>query len=61
MSQIKKKELVILKLNSEKPFDKVEHEVIMKMMEHKGFPGRRLRWIKGIPTTRTSSILLKGD
>jgi retron-type reverse transcriptase len=32
-----KKELVILKLDFEKAFDKIEHEVILQVMSHKGF------------------------
>jgi hypothetical protein len=33
-----KKEIVILKLDFEKAFDKVEHEVILQVLTHKGFP-----------------------
>jgi hypothetical protein len=29
---------VILKLDFEKAFDKVEHEVILQVLTHKGFP-----------------------
>jgi retron-type reverse transcriptase len=32
-----KKELVILKLDFEKAFDKIEHEVILQIVQHKGF------------------------
>jgi retron-type reverse transcriptase len=34
----KSKELAILKLDFEKAFDKVEHEVIIQVLRHKGFP-----------------------
>jgi retron-type reverse transcriptase len=33
-------ELVILKLDFEKAFDKIEHEVILDVMRRKGFPDR---------------------
>jgi hypothetical protein len=52
-----KKELIILKLDFEKAFNKIEHVVIIKVMRHKGFP---LRWIQNILTIGTSSILLNG-
>jgi retron-type reverse transcriptase len=35
-----KKELVILALDVENAFDKVEHEVIIQVLRHKGFPGK---------------------
>jgi hypothetical protein len=55
-----KKELVILKLDFEEAFDKIEHEVILKMLEFKGFPGKWIRWIQSILTLGTSSVLLNG-
>jgi hypothetical protein len=35
-----KKQLVILKLDFEKDFDKVEHDIILKVLQHKRFPGK---------------------
>jgi hypothetical protein len=49
---------VLLKLDFEKASDKVEHEVIVQVMEHKGFPNKWVQWIKGILGLGTSSVLL---
>jgi hypothetical protein len=56
----KSKELVILKLNFEKAFDKIEHQVIIAVMKHTRFLDRWINWIQDILTTGTSSILLNG-
>ena len=55
-----RKELIILKLDFEKAFDKVEHQAMLNIMQHKGFGHRWLKWMKIIFSSGTSSILLNG-
>jgi hypothetical protein len=55
-----KRELIILKLDFEKAFDKVEHEVIIQVMKHMGFPIRWITWIKNIMGSGTSVVILNG-
>jgi hypothetical protein len=55
-----KKELVILKLDFEKAFDKVKHEVILQVLSHKGFPQKWIKWINDIIGSGTSSVMLNG-
>jgi hypothetical protein len=55
-----KKEMIIVKLDFEKAFNKIEHEVILQVMRQKGFPRKWIAWIQGILLMGTSSILLNG-
>jgi len=55
-----RKELVILKLDFEKAFDKIEHQAVLSIMENKGFGPKWMQWMNMIFTSGTSSILLNG-
>jgi hypothetical protein len=54
------KEIVILKLDFEKAFDKLEHAAIIDILRHKGFGDRWLHWISLILGSSTSQVLLNG-
>jgi hypothetical protein len=52
--------VVIINLNFEKAFDKIEHQAIIEIMKSKGFGPRWVGWIKAILELGTSSVLLNG-
>jgi retron-type reverse transcriptase len=55
-----KKEIVILKLDFEKAFDKIERHVILEMMERKCFSAKWRSWVAFILSLGTSQVLLNG-
>lgn len=55
-----KKEMVIVKLDFEKAFDRVEYQAILQILQHKGFPQKWILWIKDILGSATSAVLLNG-
>lgn len=46
--------MVIIKLDFEKAFDKVEHNAIVQIMEALGFGENWVRWVKDLFTSATS-------
>jgi len=54
-----RKEIIILKLDFEKEFDKVEHDFMLQIMDQKR-PPRWLQWMKAIFKSGTSAVLLNG-
>jgi hypothetical protein len=60
LCQKSKKEIVIVKLDFEKAFDKVEYNAILLMLKHLGFGETWIRWIKCILYSAHTSVLLNG-
>jgi hypothetical protein len=52
--------MTIVKLDFEKAFNTIEHEVIIRILRHKGFPVRWGDWIQGILKSGTYAALLSG-
>lgn len=55
-----RREIIILKLDFEKAFDKVEHDLTIQIMINKGFPEFWIKWMRMIFNSGTSAALLNG-
>jgi hypothetical protein len=51
---------VVLKLDFEKAFDKIEHNVILDVLTHKGFGLKWISWVESILKSGTSAVMLNG-
>lgn len=49
---------MLLKLDFEKSFDTIEHEVILKVMTTMGFPTKWNDWMKAIFSSASTAVLL---
>ena len=56
-----RKEIVVIKIDFEKAFDKIEHQAMIDIMKTKGFGNKWIQWMHLIFSSATSSVLLNGS
>jgi hypothetical protein len=54
------REIIILKIDFEKAFDKLEHQAILQVLRSKGFSEKWIGWIHNLLKSGNSSVLLNG-
>lgn len=55
-----RKETVIIKIDFEKAFDKIEHQAMLTLFKAKGFGQKWILWMETIFSSATSTVLLNG-
>jgi hypothetical protein len=61
MNKLKDKYLMIISLDAEKAFDKIQHPFMIKVMERSGIQGPYLNIIKAIYSKPVPNIKLNGE
>jgi hypothetical protein len=60
-NRCKDKNLLIISMDSEKPFDKIQHHFMMKTLRKLGIEGMYLNIIKATYDKLTANIILNGE
>ena len=61
INKLKEKNHMIISLDAEKAFDKIQHPFVIKVLERLGIQGSYLNIIKAIYSKPTANIKLKGE
>jgi hypothetical protein len=61
INKLKEKNHMIILLDSEKAFDKIQHPFMIKVLERSGFQGPYLNMIKSINSKPVANIKLSGE
>ena len=61
INKLKEKNLMIISVDAEKTFDKIQHQFMMKALQKVGIEGTFLNIIKAIYDKPTANIILNGE
>ena len=61
INKLKNKNHVIISIDAENAFDKVQHQCMIKTLQKVGIEGTYLNIIKAIYDTSTANVILNGD
>ena len=57
----KKCPALLLKLDLHKAFDSISWEFLLKLLQHRGFGFRRIRWVVSLHSTSTTRVIVNGE
>ena len=61
INKLKKKNHMIISIDAEKAFDKIQHRFIIKTLQKVGIEGTYLNLMKAIYNKPTANIILNGE